>query len=66
MSTTLGVFLGAAAGLVAGYMAGVFAACEILWPESNLCGLVAVFGTAPAGLLAGAFLGGWVGRRFKR
>jgi hypothetical protein len=28
-------------------------ACSWLWPESNLCGLMAVFVTMPVGLIVG-------------
>ena len=58
----LAVLLGLA-GAFAGYMAGVFAACYLLWPDSNLCGLVGVVVTGPIGLVAGTVAGIYVGRR---
>jgi len=57
------VLIGAAAGLVAGYFAGAFVSCTWLYPTSNLCGIVGVFYTAPAGLITGAGIGWILARR---
>jgi hypothetical protein len=43
MRTALAVLAGMLVGAFAGYMAGVYLACYLLWPQSNLCGLVGVF-----------------------
>ena len=47
-------------GLAIGYLGGVFLGCYVLMPESNLCGFVAVFITAPFGLLVGVACGAWI------
>jgi ABC-type dipeptide/oligopeptide/nickel transport system permease subunit len=59
MSRLVAIILGAFIGMVAGYFIGAFVACYWLLPESNLCGIVGVFVTAPLGLLAG-LLAGWL------
>jgi hypothetical protein len=53
------ILVAAFIGMVAGYFVGAFVACYWLWPESNLCGLVGVFVTAPLGLVGGG-VGGWL------
>jgi hypothetical protein len=55
--------LGAAAGLLIGYFAGAYAACTWWTPESNLCGLPAVFVSAPIMAVAGAWIGWRTARR---
>ena len=58
MGQTLAILAGGAGGALAGYALGVYLACFVLWPESNLCGLVGVFVTAPIGSIAGC-VAGW-------
>jgi hypothetical protein len=58
----LALILGALGGVV-GYLAGIYLACDFLWPESNLCGLVGVFVTAPLGIVIGIVAGVVIGRR---
>lgn len=57
------VALGGLIGLVGGYYLGAIAACDYLWPGSNLCGLFGVFLTAPLGLACGMATGRWLTRR---
>lgn len=40
-------------GVPVGYLVGAFIGCEVLYPESNLCGLVGVFWGAPIGGVIG-------------
>lgn len=54
--------LGAGVGLVVGYFAGGYVACTWLMPASNLCGLPAVFVSAPILAIAGGWIGWWRGR----
>jgi hypothetical protein len=54
------------AGGIGGYMAGAYAACYWFWPESNLCGLLGVFITGPAGLLVGILASLWFTRSRNR
>jgi hypothetical protein len=56
------VCFGAVLGLLIGYFGGAFLACEVLMPQSNLCGLVGAFITGPIGLVAGAVMA-WKFRR---
>ena len=49
--------LGGAVGLLVGYFAGAYVACEWLTPTSNLCGLGAVFVSAPILAMVGAWIG---------
>ncbi|MFO0954142.1 MAG: hypothetical protein U0835_23905 [Isosphaeraceae bacterium] len=49
-------------GLLLGFGFGAYVGCERLWPESNLCGLIAVFGTGPVGVALGALAGQYVVR----
>jgi hypothetical protein len=63
MKTALWVTALGLAGAFLGYLAGVYLACGLLWPESNLCGLVGVFVAGPLGLLAGIVAGIYVARR---
>jgi hypothetical protein len=63
MRTALAVLAGMLVGAFAGYMAGVYLACCLLWPQSNLCGLVGVFITGPLGLVAGGVLGWFASRQ---
>ncbi len=44
-------------GGVAGYFVGVFAGCDWLMPQSNLCGIYGMMLTGPIGLIAGAVVG---------
>jgi hypothetical protein len=44
-------------GGFAGYMLTMFLCCFVLYPESNLCGLPAVFIGGPAGLVIGWLFG---------
>ena len=55
----LAASVGALVGVGAGYMIGAFVACSLLYPDSNLCGLVGVFITGPLGLVGGA-VAGWL------
>lgn len=55
----VGILLGGLVGFVAGYFIGAFAACDWLYPTSNVCGLYGVFLTGPVGLVCGAVIG-WV------
>ena len=55
--------LGAGVGLLIGYFAGAYVACTWLMPEGNLCGLPAVFVSAPLLAIVGALIGWRVGRR---
>ena len=55
--------LGAMIGLVLSYFAGVLVTCGLLFPESNLCGLPAVFTAVPLGIVAGAIAGWLIARR---
>jgi hypothetical protein len=57
------IVIGGFAGLAAGYFAGAYVSCTWLYPTSNLCGLVGVFYTAPAGLVIGAGIGWAMSRR---
>ena len=50
-----GAVLGAIIGLVATYYAVAYAACTWFWPNSNLCGLIAV-PAAFAGAVGGFML----------
>jgi hypothetical protein len=63
MRTALAILAGALLGAFAGYMAGVYLACYLLWPQSNLCGLVGVFITGPLGLAGGGAAGWFISRR---
>ena len=59
-------FLAAAAGGllggILGYFIGVYAACDWLYPASNLCGIYGVFATGPIGILIGVVAGWWLSR----
>jgi hypothetical protein len=59
----LAVLAGMLVGAFAGYLAGVYLACYLLWPPSNLCGLVGVFVTGPLGLVGGGIAGWLLSRR---
>jgi hypothetical protein len=48
-------------GLIAGNLIGVFVACKLLWPESNLCGILG-FVTGPVGFIAGGIYGWYLTR----
>jgi hypothetical protein len=56
------VLVGAVAGLVIGYFGGAYLSCSVWYPKSNTCGFIAVFITAPASAVAGAFLMNRIGR----
>jgi hypothetical protein len=56
---TLAITIGALVGGIGGYFLTAFVCCHILCPESNLCGLPAVFVGAPLG-----FSGGWIAGAF--
>ena len=58
----IGIGVGALVGLVVGYFAGAFLGCKVLYPESNLCGIVGVFVTGPAFAVAGAVAMWRIGR----
>lgn len=47
----LAALLGAFVGLVAGYCVGVYAGCDWLIPDSNLCGIYGVLLTGPVGAI---------------
>jgi hypothetical protein len=55
----LGIGIGAVFGSVVGYFVGVALGCYVLMPNSNLCGFVGVFITAPIGLVVGALVAAW-------
>ena len=57
--------IGALIGGVLGYLIGVWVACEWAFPNSNLCGIYAVFLTGPIGSVVGAIVG-WVRSRGPR
>lgn len=42
------------------YFVAAVASCTWLWPESNLCGIGAVFFAAPLGMIVGATAGRWL------
>jgi hypothetical protein len=63
MRAALGILPGLLAGGFLGYLAGVYAACDVVWPESNLCGLAGVFFTRPLGAAAGGVAGWRLSRR---
>jgi hypothetical protein len=50
---------GALAGGVIGYWVGAYVMCTWIWPESNLCGLPAVFIAGPIGLVVGGVIAAW-------
>jgi hypothetical protein len=56
--------LGAIVGLQLIYWATASIACGLLWPQSNICGLPAVFLAAPFGVVAGLAAAFLVGYRF--
>lgn len=53
------ILAGVLIGMLVGYFIGAFVACDWLYPTSNLCGIYAVFVTAPIGLVIGA-VSGWL------
>ncbi len=53
-SKIAGALIGAIYGGACGYYASATLACSVLWPQSNLCGLPAMFIGAPLGAVAGA------------
>jgi MFS family permease len=57
------LLVGAGVGLVVGYFAGAYVACTWWRPTSNLCGLPAVFVSAPILAVAGAWIGWRTARR---
>jgi hypothetical protein len=65
MKSVLGVVLLGLVGGFLGYLAGMYLACYLVWPESNLCGLVGVFLTGPLGVVAGIILGIYASRHPK-
>ena len=59
------IFLFGLVGCAVGYYIGAYAACALLWPGMNLCGLTGVFITGPLGAIIGAVIG-WRTRRRNR
>jgi hypothetical protein len=57
-------FLGAIVGLQLSYWATASIACGLLGPQSNICGLPAVFLAAPFGVVAGLGAAFLIGYRF--
>ena len=55
--------LGAHIGLQLAYFPSALVACSLLWPNSNLCGLPAVFVAFPIGIIGGAIAGWMIARR---
>jgi ABC-type dipeptide/oligopeptide/nickel transport system permease subunit len=53
-------------GCIVGYIAGVLLFCFVLAPESNQCGLGAVFFTAPIGMIVGMIVAYLLSRRDKQ
>jgi hypothetical protein len=53
----IGVTIGLCVGFVGFYFPAAHAACDWLWPESNLCGLPALMIAAPIGAVCGAIVG---------
>ncbi len=62
----LPIVIGGVAGLVIVYFVGAFVACTWVYPTSNLCGIVGVFYTGPAGLILGTVAGWLMTRSPKR
>jgi hypothetical protein len=54
------ILAAAFAGTVAGFYGGAYLFCNVLWPDQNLCGLYAVFGTAPLGMIVGGSVCAWI------
>ncbi|WP_146450279.1 hypothetical protein [Bythopirellula polymerisocia] len=63
--TVHGGCIGGLVGGFIGYLAGFVIFCLILFPESNLCGLGAVFITGPAGVIVGILTGKLLARRIR-
>jgi len=53
----IGITIGFLVGFVCCYFPAVHAACNWLWPDSNLCGLPALMIVAPIGGVVGAIVG---------
>jgi membrane protein YqaA with SNARE-associated domain len=58
--------LGVLVGGIVGYIVGVLLFCFVLAPESNQCGLGAVFFTAPIGMIVGGIVAYLLSRRGKQ
>ena len=62
MRVAMRVAIAIVGSLIGGYVAFVTTVrvpCEVLWPESNLCGLWPMLIALPAGMAAGGYAG-WV------
>jgi hypothetical protein len=59
----IGATIGLCVGFVVFYFPAAYAACDWLWPESNLCGLPAMMIAAPIGAVFGAIVGWRLTRR---
>jgi hypothetical protein len=58
--------VGALVGTNLAYYPAAYYACYVFWPQSNLCGVPAVFIAMPIGLIAGAIAGWLIARRLIR
>jgi len=45
----IGTMIGLCVGIVALYFPSAYVACDLFWPASNLCGLLAMMIAAPIG-----------------
>ena len=56
MRGLIGITIGWYVGFVAFYFPTAYAACDWLWPDSNLCGLPAMMIVAPIGGVFGVIV----------
>jgi hypothetical protein len=63
LARRLGMLIAGLLGGAVAYELAAIAACNWLWPESNLCGLPAVLFAFPAGVVGGALLVSRLSRR---
>ena len=63
MRFAIAMILGGLVGSVVGCVAGAYLGC-VLWPASNLCGLVGIFIMVPVGLAGGGLAGRAIVRTF--
>ena len=55
-------FAGGMAGAWLAYYPAEHVSCVVLWPRSNLCGVVSVFFAMPLGFIAGGVTGWLIAR----
>jgi hypothetical protein len=65
MRGMIGIMIGFCLGFVAFYFPATYAACDWLWPDSNLCGLPAMILVAPIGGVLGMIVGFRLSERSK-